>query len=513
MKLTLKSESIAEHSTPLLILGLFTGDPLPEGLSEVIDNEDFEAKFKQTLLLPFVPVRSQQAGDDAASQQGGSQSRPFAARRILLVGLGKREEATTEQLRRAYALALLRCKAVKVTFAAVALPEHNSVEPDATLRAVADGLLLANYRFDRFKGAASKKNGDEVTEIAEVTLLGQGDPATVELAETTARGVMLARDLGNEPPATCTPTRLAELAGEIAARGGMELTVLDREQMSELGMGGMLGVSQAANEPPKFIVLEYGRKGAGKTLALVGKGITFDSGGISIKPGEKMDLMKMDMMGAAAVLGTMSIVADLKPENIHVVGIICATENLPGGRAYKPGDILRAMNGVTMEILNTDAEGRLVLADGLSYAQRYQPDAIIDLATLTGAVQIALGTHISGMITNNAELAQRIKESGEATGELVWELPLLPEYRKAVKSNIADIKNTAGRAAGTITAGAFLENFVDERPWVHLDIAGVSWIEVPPKQEEQAKPYNSVGAVGFGVRLLTDFIQRYAAGQ
>jgi leucyl aminopeptidase len=327
----------------------------------------------------------------------------------------------------------------------------------------------------------------------------------VELAQKVFRGVKLARDLGNEPPATCTPTRFAEVAHEIAERGGMQLTVLDREQMRDLGMGGMLGVSQAAHEPPKFIVLEYGRKGAGKTIALVGKGITFASGGIS--------LMKMDMMGAAAVLGTMSVLADLKLPNVHVVAIVCATENLPGGAAFKPGDILRAMNGVTMEILNTDAEGRLVLADGLSYAQKYEPDAIIDLATLTGAVVIALGTHITGLVTNNTDFAAQVKQAAERTGELVWELPLLPEYQEAVKSKIADIKNTAGRNAGSITAGAFLENFVDGRPWVHLDIAGTAWVEEPPKAEDQPKPYNTLGATGVGVRLLIDLLQRYSTEQ
>ncbi len=512
MQLTLSSESINDVSTPLLILGVFADEQLPGGLADVVESGDFTGKFKQTLLLPFVPSRPTMIAADAPAQMAGS-SRAFAARRILLLGLGKQADATPEQLRRAYGLAVLRAKALNVAALAAAIPELGSLDRDATVRAIAEGLLLANYRFDKFKGTASKKQAEEPTELSAITLVGEGDAEIVEQAQTVARGVMLARDLGNEPPATCTPTRLAEVAREIAERGGMELTVLDREQMRELGMGGMLGVSQAAHEPPKFIVLEYGRKGQGKTLALVGKGITFDSGGISLKPGEKMDLMKMDMMGAAAVLGTMSVVAELKPQNIHVVAIVCATENLPGGNAFKPGDILKAMNGVTMEILNTDAEGRLVLADGLSYVQRYEPDAIIDLATLTGAVQIALGTHITGMITNNAELAQRVKQSGDATGELVWELPLLPEYRKAVKSTIADIKNTAGRAAGTITAGAFLEHFVDERPWVHLDIAGTAWVEIPPKVEDQAKPYNSVGAVGVGVRLLTDLVQRYAQEQ
>jgi leucyl aminopeptidase len=493
MNLSLKSGSIAEIQTPLAIVGVFAGEALPPLVSSLIDADDFTGGFKKTLLVT-----------------GGKQ---LAARRILLLGLGKRADLTTEQLRRAYAFALVKANELNVSAAAVALPEIGSLDRDAVLRAIADGLALADYRFERFKGTGSKKNAEQQTEIGEITLVGEGNPAIVELAQTVAKGVKLARDLGNEPPAVCTPTRFADVAAEIAERGGMQLTVLDREQMRELGMGGMLGVSQAAHEEPKFIVLEYGQKGNGKTLALVGKGITFDSGGISIKPAEKMDLMKMDMMGAAAVLGTMSVLADLKPDNVHVVGIVAATENLPGGHAFKPGDILTAMNGVTMEILNTDAEGRLVLADGLSYAQRYEPDAIIDLATLTGAVVIALGIYITGLMTNNAAFAERVKRAGEATGELVWELPLLPEYRQAVKSKIADIRNTSslGRAAGTITAGAFLENFVDERPWVHLDIAGTAWVEEPPKAEDQPQSYNRRGATGVGVRLLVDLIQSYAA--
>jgi leucyl aminopeptidase len=274
--------------------------------------------------------------------------------------------------------------------------------------------------------------------------------------------------------------------------------------MEELGMGGMLGVTRGSTEPAKFIVLEYGTKGQGKTLALVGKGITFDTGGISIKPAERMDMMKMDMMGAAAVLGCMSVLADLQPPNVHVVGIVCASENKPSGSAFVPGDILKALNGVTMEIINTDAEGRLVLADGLSYAQRYEPDGIVDLATLTGAMVVALGDHITGMITNNAGFASKVKAAGERTGELVWELPLLPEYQAAVKSKVADIRNTAGRPAGAIKAGAFLEHFVDGLPWVHLDIAGTS------SAGEQPKPYAREGASGVGVRLLVDLVQNFA---
>ena len=374
------------------------------------------------------------------------------------------------------------------------------------VRAVTDEFLTALYRFDQFKGSGSNKDDRPAREIERVMLAGGGDgaEAQVRLAQTVYSGVKLARDLGNEPPIVCTPTRLAGVAEEIAARGGMKLTVLDRPQMEELGMGALLGVARGSAEPPKFIVLEYGAKGQGKTIALVGKGITFDSGGISIKPAEKMDEMKMDMMGAAAVLGTMSVLADLKPANVHVVGIVGATENLPSGTAFKPGDILTAMNGVTIEIRNTDAEGRLVLADALSYAQRFEPDAIIDLATLTGSVVVALGNHVSGLVTNNVELASRVKAAGDRTGELVWELPLLPEHREAVKSKVADIRNSAGRIAGAIKASAFLEHFVDGRPWVHLDIAGTAFAE------EQPKPYAPEGATGVGVRLLVELIRGYA---
>lgn len=488
MDMMLKPGSIQEIESPLAIVGVFADEPLPLGLAELIEPDDFSGGFKQTLLVYT------------------GQSQTIVPRRVLLLGLGNRDDVTTEQLRRAFAAALNATKHVKIDAATAAVPEVASLDRQVVVRAVADGLLLADYRFDHFKGT-TRGEQDGSQGIRQMMLIGDGDPAVVELAQTVARGVLLARDLGNEPAAVCTPTRMAELAREIAGRGGMRLTVLDREQMAELGMGCLLGVAAGSREEPKFIVLEYGQKGQGKTLALVGKGVTFDSGGISIKPALGMDRMKMDMMGAAAVLATMSVVADLQPQPIHLVGIVGATENMVDGNAYKPGDILKALNGVMVEIINTDAEGRLVLADGLSYAQRFEPDAIIDLATLTGGALIALGTQISLMITNNAELAQQVKYSGEATDELVWELPLLPEYREQVLSKIADIKNQAGKNASSITAGAFLEHFVDRRPWVHLDIAGTGWVE------EMPRPYNLDGASGVGVRLLIDFIQRMATAR
>ena len=488
----------------LAIVGVYADEPLPAVAAGLVEANDFRGTFKKTVLL----YGHRPGGQVEVSERGGTQPAPaqIAARRLLLVGLGPRDELTPERLRQATATAAKQARELPVSHIAVEVPQQPTLAAADAAQAAVEGLLLALYRFDQFKGTARKKDETPPAPVERITVVGGADEVAerLRLAETLYRGVKLTRDLGNEPPRVCTPTRLAGVAEEIAARGGFELTVLDRAQMEELGMGGLLGVAEGTAEPPKFIVLEYGSKGQGKTIALVGKGITFDSGGISIKPGEKMDAMKMDMMGAGAVLGAMSVLADLKPANVHVVGLIASTENLPSGTAFVPGDILTAMNGVTMEILNTDAEGRLVLADALSYAQRYEPDAIVDLATLTGGVVIALGHHIAGLVTNNPDLANQVKAAADKTGELVWELPLLPEYRKAVKSKVADIRNTAGRAASTITGGAFLENFVDGRPWVHLDIAGTA------SGAEEPKPYWTDGATGFGVRLLVELVQQFA---
>ena len=498
MQLEHNAGDLGSVEADVAIVGAFAGEALPSVAATVVEEGDFKAGHKQTLLL-----YTRGSGQTDVNQAVGS---PMAARRLLLVGLGKRDEATAERLRQAYATAAKKATELGVKSIAIEAPQVSTVPQSDAVRAVADATLLALYRFDQFKGSASKKDGQPSGRIELATIVGGGDGAAdeVKLAQTVYGGVKLARDLGNEPPAVCTPTRLAGVAEEIAQRGGMQLTVLDRPEMQELGMGGLLGVAEGTQEPPKFIVMEYGTKGEGKTIALVGKGITFDSGGISIKPAEKMDQMKMDMMGAGAVLGAMSVLADLKPANVHVVGIVSSTENLPSGTSFVPGDILKAMNGVTMEIINTDAEGRLVLADGLSYAQRFEPDAIVDLATLTGGCVVALGYHVAGLVTNNGDLAGRVKAAGDKTGELVWELPLTPEIREAVKSKVADIKNSAGRAASAITAGAFLEHFVDNRPWVHLDIAGTA------TAAENPKAYWTDGATGFGVRLLVELVRGYA---
>ncbi|MCY3762918.1 MAG: leucyl aminopeptidase, partial [Gemmatimonadetes bacterium] len=309
-----------------------------------------------------------------------------------------------------------------------------------------------------------------------------------------AAGAALARDLANHPGNTATPTYLASAARRIARSRSLRCQVIDETGMRRLGMGALLGVTRGSSEPARFIVLEHNAGKGGKPLVFVGKGVTFDSGGISLKPGDRMADMKFDMSGAAAVIGAMQAVSDLDFPH-HIVGLVPATENLPGGRAVKPGDVLKTITGKTIEIDNTDAEGRLILADALGYARRLKPAAIVDLATLTGACVVALGSHAAGMLGNDEELKERILKAGNETGERVWPLPLWPEYRDQIKSAVADMKNTGGRAGGAITAAALLEEFVDS-PWVHLDIAGTAWTN-------RARPYIPKGGVGFGVRLLT----------
>ncbi len=310
----------------------------------------------------------------------------------------------------------------------------------------------------------------------------------------------LARDLENAPANEIYPETLARITRRLARRYGFRVSVFNSQKIKQLGMGGLLAVSQGSSKPPRFIILEYGQKKT-DTIILVGKGITFDSGGISLKPSSGMAEMKMDMSGAAAVIGVFEACARLRL-NIHLIGLIPATENMPGSRALKPGDIIRHYNGTTTEVDNTDAEGRLILADALAYASSFKPDAIIDLATLTGACVVALGHHATGMMGTNEELMTRLTIAGEKTYERVWRLPLFEEYEKHIKSEIADVKNTGGRWAGAITAGCFLKKFAGDYPWVHLDIAGTAMLEEP-------LDYIPKGGTGVGVRLLTEMLRHW----
>ena len=346
-------------------------------------------------------------------------------------------------------------------------------------------------------------------EIHGITVLAEKDAILrpmrkgARAGEVIARSVVMGRDMVNAPASDMTPTIMAAKARGLSQKFGLRLQVLERTQMERLGMGALLGVASGSTQPPKFIILEYHGGGKKPFIALVGKTVTFDSGGISLKPAQNMETMKDDMSGGAAVLGVMQAAAEFKLP-LNIVALLPATENMPSGSAYKPGDVLRTMSGQTIEIINTDAEGRLILSDGLAYACKYKPALIVDIATLTGACSIALGHEAIGMLGNNDTFKQKMREAGEKTGERVWELPLWEGYYDYIKSDIADMKNAGGRAGGVITASALLSRFVQKYPWVHLDIAGTAWTE-------KNRPYTPKGATGIGVRLLTQFLRDYAA--
>jgi len=415
-------------------------------------------------------------------------------RRFALIGLGDKEKVTSEVVRLATGSAIRAAitKKAKTVTVDCFCSELDSCQ------AMGEGAVLGSYQFIDYK-----TNSIDSFIVEEVSINGCNDQG-LNKGVAIGNAICFARDLGNHPGNISTPTYLANAAEEISKIDEMTLKVFDREEFTEMGMGGLAGVAQGTDEPPKFIVVEYNNGGDEKPKVLVGKGLTFDSGGISIKPASKMDEMKYDMCGSTVVLGVLHALSILKPK-INVVGIIPSTENLVGAKAFKPGDILTAYNGKTIEVLNTDAEGRLILADGLSYASKhYDPEFIIDFATLTGAVVVTLGHVATGVMGTDEKLMRKVKESSKSTGEKVWELPLWPEYCKQIKSDIADVKNmgSAGQA-GSIAAGAFLKEFVEEDiPWVHFDIAGTAWGAKPSSVDPKGS------ATGVGIRLVLDMLEK-----
>ncbi|MCX7859681.1 MAG: leucyl aminopeptidase [Chloroflexus sp.] len=480
MQCEVQSGNLLAAETDLAILLYAEDEPLPAAVTELCEAGDATGRWKQqTLLYP----------------RGA-----LPARRLLLIGMGKRSAITADTVRQAAALAAQRAQDLKVTAYHLGYNGSLPLPPASFGQAFAEGSVLGSYRYTRYK--SDREEPPSLNATLQAGAEAEAAAAGVRRGAIIARATAFARDLANGPGNEVTPAFLGQTALELGERLGLKVMVLDKPQLIEQGFGGILAVGQGSANEPRFIVMEHGTAGNGPTICLVGKGITFDTGGISIKPAEKMDEMKMDMSGAAAVLGAMQAVAELQLP-LHVVGIVCAAENMPSGTAYRPGDIIRTLSGKTVEVLNTDAEGRIVLADGLYYAQRYQPAAIVDLATLTGAIMVALGPHAIGLMGNNQELANRLIAAGEATAERVWQLPLWDEYRDAMKSDIADLKNTGGRYGGAITAAGFLAAFVGDYPWVHLDIAGTAWVEKP------ARAYQSRGATGIGVRLLVEWLQGY----
>lgn len=488
MEFSIKASSPEKLKTDCLVLVRSTdGEAGPQfaavdaasgGLLEKLVRRDLDEKAGSSLLLPTLPG-------------------VFAAR-VLVISLGKQAELNAKALRTALSAAgkaLSSGKSAHATLCASDLVAAGFGLPES-LRAASALIADACYRFEAIRLNPEKKPAGPAK--FEFLLQSKSDAAAklaVEQGSAIAAGQALARDLGNLPANYCTPSTLADTAKSLAHEYKLKVRVYDRAGIEELGMGSFLSVAQGTREEPRFIVLEYkGGKAKDAPVVLVGKGITFDSGGISLKPGEGMDEMKFDMCGAASVLGTFRTVAKLGLP-INLVGLIPATENLPDGLAVKPGDVVTSLSGQTIEILNTDAEGRLVLCDALTFAERFKPAVVIDIATLTGACVIALGHQTSGLYSTDDTLASELLTAGQKTGDRAWQMPLFDEYQDQLKSNFADIANIGGRPAGSITAACFLSRFTKAYKWAHLDIAGTAWKSGAEK-----------GATGRPVPLLTEFL-------
>ena len=442
------------------------------------------------------------------------------AKRVLVVGLGKAEEGNgkngltpanmwRDNYRKAggkVSETALKTKAGKIM---AVIPEPFLLDFQETAECVTEGFILGGYQFKKYK--KTTEEDDPQSKIKEFLLFTDKEKGAVNnglrMGRVAAFAGVAARDMANEPGNVWTPTRFAEFGRKLAKTYNFSCKILSKANMQRLKMGGILGVNSGSAQPPKMVILEYKTSTRNPTLLMVGKGLTFDSGGISLKPPKGMEEMKFDMCGGAAVLGAMQAVGEEKPKGINIVAIVPATENLPGSSALKPGDIITIYGGKTVEVLNTDAEGRLILADALAYGiKQYKPKAVVDIATLTGAVVIGLGHHRTGLLSNDDELTQKTIDAGDRSGEPLWRLPLGPEYSKQIKSKVADIKNIGNRGAGTITAAAFLQEFVGDVAWAHLDIAGTAY-------NFTAKPYiPNKGPSGIGVRTLLELIRNWRQG-
>jgi len=491
MKIDLSSVSPLKFATPALLIGcwedssdeLFTScDAQLDGcLQRLAASREFTGKVNTSRLV---------------HTQG-----KLPSERLLLVGLGKKSELDDQRLRQAAGNAVQALRSARVAQFASAL--QLVCDGESALEAVCEGAILGSYSFDEYK----TRDRDERFSFTGMTLLLPSGISVAAARRGVARvealccGVSLARDLVSQPGNVATTGYLAAAAHGVAKRHNLTCRVLERDELEKLGMNALVAVGKGSVEPPRLIVLEYyGNESKERPQVLVGKGITFDSGGISLKPGAGMEEMKTDMAGAAAVLGALEAAAGLRLP-VNLVGIIPTAENMPDGHAYKPGDVLTSLSGLTIEITNTDAEGRLVLCDALHYAvENFRPAAMIDLATLTGACVVALGHEASGLMGSDKRLVDRLKMAGERCGERLWELPLWDSYGEILKSDIADLKNSGSRDGGSITAGWFLKQFTGKTRWAHLDIAGTAW-------SDKALPCSPKGATGVGVRLLIEYLR------
>ena len=491
------SRGVKESDVQALAVAVFQGER-PEGgilqeldrfsgglIKSVLDAEEMKGKEGETVYLHL---------------SGGQE---IKARRLLLVGVGEKSDYQPGKVSQMAGVAsrFLRGRNVK----SIGLIPRAEGDAENIASTAVEGAIIGLFEPDKYRTEDKEKR--EIERLV-VMVEGAGEDVLrrgVEQGRLIGESVNYTRDLANEPGAYLTPTIMAERARELAQEFGLGIDILDEEQMEREGMGSLLSVSRGSEEPAKLIVLRYSpektaTQGQDRLLAFVGKGITFDSGGISLKPGENMELMKYDMTGGATVMGAMRAIAQLKPP-MQILGVVPCSENLPSGRATKPGDVVRAMTGKTIEVINTDAEGRLILADAIAYAKKLGATQVIDMATLTGAVSIALGDVNAAILGTDQELIDEVITAGREVGEKFWQLPLDKEYSKQIKSDIADIKNVGGRKGGTITAAAFLKEFADGLSWAHLDIAGTAW-------SEEAKPYRSKGPTGIAVRTLINIVKR-----
>ncbi len=497
MRLAVSQGSIVDTAADTIIISLFEGANLPAGAAGAVD-QALGGAVRELIINGDLKGK---LGEVGVIYPRGA----IKAKRVLIAGLGKPEDLDLEIIRRAASHAIKKARELGAKHAATIVhgAEVGGMDPEACAQAIGEGSLLGCYKAPK----AHQEPWDTIETLTLVEIDNARQPGltrAARAAQAVGEAVYRARDLVSWGPNKVTPSYMADVAAEIAEKYGMQLTVGDREWAAERDMGAFLAVAKGAAEPPRFIVLEHNRARLDlDTIVLVGKGITFDSGGISIKPSDNLEDMKSDMAGAAAVLEAMRVVGELDIP-LHIVAITPCTENMPSGKAYHPADIITASNGKTIEIISTDAEGRMILADALVYAQQFKPKAVVDLATLTGSCVIALGEWIAaGVFSTDDWLRDQLVQSGETTHERLWPLPLWDDYKVKIASIVADMANSGGRYGGVGSSARFLKEFTDY-PWAHLDIAGMALIT-----KIQETPYTPFGATGFGVRLLVDFLRNW----
>ena len=500
MKITASSTSLGEINEDVLIVPVFEGEtPVDAENSQALASLDHLTRGLLESVFESGEISGKRDRSVILHNAGN-----LSTKRLLLYGAGKRENLNPLIAQRLAGASLRSLRLRGVRSAAFLLRE--GLASELNVRAIVEGAILGQMQGDIYRSKDEPASEIETLHLISESPVAHAYEQVINTGICMAEAANFARTLGFEPGNRMTPTEIARRAEEMAAREGLGFEALGEEEMKQLGMGALLAVSRGSQEPARLIVLTHNPSGAsGELIALVGKGVTFDSGGISIKPAEKMEEMKYDMGGGAAVIGAMQVIARLRPD-VRVIGVVPATENLPSGRAVKPGDVVRSLSGKTIEVVNTDAEGRLILGDAITYAINQGATTIVDAATLTGACVIALGEARAAVMGTDQQLIDELMKAGDQCAERLWHMPLDKEYGDIIRSDIADIKNIGNRTAGAITAAWFLKHFAGDKKWAHLDIAGTAWTE-------QQKPYMAKGATGFGARLLANFILNRAPRQ